>query len=657
MFTVFLIFWSLVLQALPQQSLPDSLKNSIVETENDSIKAVLFLDLSKHYYSFEQDSAIYFANQSIIYSEKLGLKKHHASALNVIGVSNLIKSEYESALKAHFGALTIRENIDDSVGMLESNLNLGNIYYRSGEIEKAEKMYQKALVFGLKTNNQRGLALIYNNLGSYHRDKWRGNSKGEDFDLAMDYLQKALEIKESMKDDRGMINSINQLSELYLESGDSKTGIKMLNRALELIENQNDVESKISVLCQISDFHRADKNYKKAMDYAEQAFAIAQSIKSRFQITHTAGRISTIALAQNDFKKAYEYLVIQKTNDDAFFSENRQKVREELTIQYESEKKELENQGLIQEQEFSRLSLQRKNELLIIIIIAVLLMAVLLLGQIKNYKKLKFAHHKLRKSLELVKKQHLQIQSQTEHLNETNLALSKANIFRDKLFSIISHDLRGPFSNIHSTIELWNFEMLSHQELEEMMKLISRDTNAASLMLENLLVWARTQMGSNVVQMKEFNLNKLIETNIEFFNVQLARKNQELVNKIPIDQRVISDKDRLNFIIRNIVMNAIKFTPVGGKIYIEILDRNDGEIIIRDTGMGMNESKVAKIFGNKNQSTKGTDGETGTGIGLMLCKDFADSINAELEVESTVNLGTSFIIKLNNANIPIDQIS
>ena len=653
----FLIMLSFTLPALSQQSIPDSLKTSLFETRNDSVKAILLLDLSKYYYSFEQDSAIYYANQSIVFSEKLGLKKYQASALNVIGVSNLIKSEFESALKAHFGALTIRESINDSVGMLESNLNLGNIYYRSGEIEKAAGMYQKALVFGLKTNNSKGVALIYNNLGSFHKDKWRVNKKTEDFDLAMDYLQKALEIKESTKDSRGMINSLLLLSELNWESGDRKKGIQIMNRALDLTENENDIESNISVLSQISDFYRLDNNLGKAMDSAEEAYALSVGIKSKFQITITSAKISNIALLQNDYKKAYEYLFIQKTNDEALFNENRQKIRDELTIQYESEKKELENQGLLQQQEFSRLSLNRKNELLITIFIAALCLIILLWIQVKNNRKLKIAHNKLKESHALVKKQHLQIQSQTNHLNESNQALSKANTFRDKIFSIISHDLRTPFANLQGTIELWNFEMLSDQELREMMKLISRDTKAVSLMLENLLIWARTQMGANTVQIGEFDLNKLIEANIEFFNLQMARKKQEVINNIPLDQRVVTDKDRLNFIIRNIIMNSIKFTPIGGKIFIEIGGENKNWIIIRDTGLGMDEDKKARLFENRNQSTKGTDGETGTGIGLMLCKDFADSIDAELEVESSINRGTIFVIKLKKINIPVDLIS
>jgi signal transduction histidine kinase len=312
---------------------------------------------------------------------------------------------------------------------------------------------------------------------------------------------------------------------------------------------------------------------------------------------------------------------------------------------------------LLQQQEFSRLSLNRKNELLITIFIAALCLIILLWIQVKNNRKLKIAHNKLKESHALVKKQHLQIQSQTNHLNESNQALSKANTFRDKIFSIISHDLRTPFANLQGTIELWNFEMLSDQELREMMKLISRDTKAVSLMLENLLIWARTQMGANTVQIGEFDLNKLIEANIEFFNLQMARKKQEVINNIPLDQRVVTDKDRLNFIIRNIIMNSIKFTPIGGKIFIEIGGENKNWIIIRDTGLGMDEDKKARLFENRNQSTKGTDGETGTGIGLMLCKDFADSIDAELEVESSINRGTIFVIKLKKINIPVDLIS
>lgn len=646
MLTVLLLLFSFAVPLTPQQSYSDSLQTKINQADNDSIKAQLFFSLSKHFYTFDQDSAIYFANQSIEISEKLGLKKVKGNALNIIGVSNLIKSDFEAALKAHYEALKIREALKDSVGMLESNLNLGNIYYRSKELEKAAKFYHAALFYGLKTNNLRGLALIYNNLGSYHLDRWHSAKNQTDFVSALEFLQKALEIKETLGDNRGMITTLSQLSDLYEESGEDKKRFDLIQRAWTIANKFNDVESKLAVLGSLAEYHFEKGQFYKALDYANQEFEIAKNLESNYQISVAAEKVAKIAASLKNYSLAYEYLTIQKESEEILFNENRQKIRDELTIQYETEKKELENQQLLKDREYYNLSLKRKNELLIFIVIAVLGLLVLLWIQFKNHRNLKSTHEKLREAHALVNSQHLQIQKQAHNLNETNQALNVANKFRDKIFSVISHDLRAPFANIQSTISLWNSQMLSTQEMEELISMISRDTYAAFLMLENLLDWARTQMGSNEVQSNQINLNRLIEDNKNLFNVQLKRKNLDLVNHIPLKRIINSDKERLNFIIRNYILNAIKFTPEGGRIDIEYRYLENAEILVKDSGIGIKPEVMSRLFKNHNVTTKGTDGESGTGIGLMLCKDFAESIGAELAVESKENRGSTFIIRL-----------
>jgi len=652
MFTVLLLFFSLAAAYTPQQSYPDSLKAIINQAGNDSIKAHLFFSLSKHYYTFDQDSAIYFANKSIEISEKLGLKKNHGNALNILGVSNLIKSDYEAALKAHFEALKIREVLMDSVGMLESNLNLGNIYYRSKELDKAAKFYHAALFFGLKTNNLRGLSLIYNNLGSYHLDNWNLNKNQEDFDAAMGYLQQALEIKETLGDNRGMINTLNQLSDLYEEIGDDKKRFELLQHAWVITKNFNDVESKLGVLGNLVQYYYEKGEMYKALDYANQQFEIAENSKSHYQISVAAEKIAKIAESLKNYSLAYRFLTIQKANEEILFNENRQKIRDELTIQYETEKKELENQQLLKDQEYFALSLKRKNEILMVIVIAVLVLLVLFWIQLQNHRKLKSTHKKLEEAHDLVNRQHIQIQEQAENLHETNQALNVANKFREKIFSVISHDLRAPFANIQSTISLWNSQMLSTTEMEEVMSMISKNNDAAFLMLENLLDWARTQMESNEVHFQEINLNKLVEENKQLFNVQMNRKKVEIINHVPESRFIRCDKERLNFIIRNFLLNAIKFTPEGGKIEVDFKDVKNGEIHVKDSGIGIKPELVTKLFKIQTLSTKGTAGESGAGIGLMLCKDFAESIDAELAVESSANNGSTFIIRLDAKLIP-----
>lgn len=630
---------------LPQQSFQDSLRKVISETNEDSLKASLYYNLSKHYYPFDQDSAILYAENSIDFAEKSGTLKMKGNALNIMGVANLIKSDYEAALKSHLEALKIRESLQDTLGMLESNLNLGNIHYRSGELDLAADLYRKALVYASKS--LRGQGLLYNNLGSYHRDRWRGEKQREDYDLAMDYLQKALSIKEQLKDEPGMVNTLTQLAELANEEEDYQMGHSFLTRALAITESNKDLENKMSVLGELSTYYLKTNDSEKAMSFGMQAFEIAQKMDSKFYISSISQKVIEASLAQDDFKKAYEYLVIKKDSDEALFNESRQKTRDELLIQYETEKKELENKQLVQGQEFLDLTLRRRNELLIGSSLLLMFFIGMVFIQRNNHRKIKTAHQELEDSHELVTQQNSKIQSQADHLNQTNLELTQANKFRDKIFSVISHDLRAPFSSLQGTIDLWEKKMLNQDEVDEIMSLIARDTYSVSQMLNNLLIWAKTQMGSSEVIFTDFNLKNLVNENAELFIPLLHRKNQKLIQLIPDDVEIHSDRERLNFIIRNIMMNAIKFSPENGKITVEYVDRNQGEIHIKDTGLGMTPKILSKLFTDRIYSQPGTEGEPGTGIGLMLCKEFADSIGAQILVESELGSGTSFIVRLN----------
>ncbi|OOG78072.1 tetratricopeptide repeat-containing sensor histidine kinase [Algoriphagus sp. A40] len=636
MLTLFLTIWT-SFQA--PQSFPDSIRHIISTTESDSAKAVLYYDLGKHYYGYEQDTSILYAQKSIELAEKLGLEKVKANALNIMGVALLIKSDYEEALKTHLHALKIRENLKDSTGMLESNLNIGNVYYRNGEMGKAATMYEKALVYGLATKNLRGQSMIYNNLANYHKDLWAQTKKKEDYNQAMDYLEKSLAIKEELKDNNGLVKTLTQLSELYLEE-DPEKAKGYLIRALNIAEANQDIENKLSVLNELSNYYLKEKSFALVQQYALEAYRIAKGAGSHFYVSVSAEYLVESALGQNDFKSAYEYLVIKNDADRAVFNDNRQKIREELLIEFETETKELENQRLIQEQEFLDLSIQRRNELLLGTAVLIGILIALFWGQRQNHRKLKLAHDQLEEAHQLAKSQNAQIQQQADRLNITNLALMQANQFRDKIFSVISHDLRSPFSSLHSIIQLWDKNMLSEEELHEVMPLIARETNSLSQMLNNLLIWSKSQLGADEVQLSDFDLGDLVNDISELFMPQVSQKNLEFTHEIKSGLKVNSDRERLSFILRNILMNAIKFTPGGGKLSVDY--PNCREIRITDSGQGMTPEMVSKLFSDRINSQKGTEGESGTGIGLMLSKEFAETIGAEILVESEFGKGTTF---------------
>ena len=623
-------------------SFPDSVRNAISTTQNDSIKAVLYYDLAKHYYGYEQDTAILYAQTAIQLAERLGLEKIKGNALNIMGVAQLIGSDYEEALKTHLQALKIREILKDSIGMLESNLNIGNVYYRNGEMGKAAEMYETALVFGIAIKNLRGQSMIYNNLGNYYKDLWSQTQKKEYLEEALNYLHQSLRIKEELKDNNGLVNTLTQLSELSLDDRELAKGY--LVRALSIADASQDTENKLAVLHELSNYYLTEKNFALAEDYASQAYRIAKDAGSDFYISLSAEYLVKSALGQNDHKSAYEYLQAKIESDKSLFNDSRQKIREELLIQYESEKKELENHRLTQAQEYLDLSLQRRNELLFGTAIVLGILGALFWNQKKNHHALKLAHFQLEEVHQLATNQHTQIIEQADRLKTTNLELTRANKFRDKIFSVISHDLRAPFSSLHGIIHLWDEKILSEEELFEVMPLIARETNALSLMLNNLLIWAHSQLGSDKVQLTTFDLGELVEESASLLKSQASQKNLDLSHVSKPGMAVYSDRERLSFIVRNILANAIKYTPSEGKVTIEY--PNDSEIRITDTGTGMPQEILNKLFSERVSSQKGTEGESGTGIGLMLSREFAESIGADILAESEVGTGTTFKILL-----------
>jgi signal transduction histidine kinase len=629
-----------------QQSQTDSLKSVVKQTDNDSIKASGFYNLSRIYYPYDQDSAILFATSAKEISNAKNFKKLEANALNIIGVSFLIKAEYEKALSTHFEALGIRETLQDTVGMIESTMNLGNIYYRLGEPEKAVAQYHEALALAQQINHERAMSLLYNNLGSFYRDRWLAFKDENDFNQAKDFLQKSLDIKEKLQDNRGIINTLGQLGELYYESGEKIKGIEMVEKSLEYSEELNDTEGRLSSLGTLSDYYRDEQDISKSLPYAKEAYELAESTDSYYHIAIAASRMANLSALNKDFENAYQYLLVHRASNDSVFNGSRQKIRDELEIQYESEKKELENQKLTQDQALAELSLTRKNELLWIFISVGLLLLALAWHQRKINQKLRIAHRKLEETNQKVQNQNKKIQEQAAELKNSNRELKKANKFREKLFSIISHDLRTPFASLNNSLDLWQEGELSMNEMNYILSNIASNTRSASILLSNLLTWARTQMSSEQVEKTEVSPAELISENQQLFAKQLDQKELTLHNNIPSGVSLHTDRDRLRFILRNIISNALKFTPAGGEITASLDPDCPSAILIKDSGIGMSQAQIDTLFNKKQYSSTGTNGEQGTGIGLMLCKDFADSIGAKITVSSQAGRSTTFRVEI-----------
>ncbi len=224
-------------------------------------------------------------------------------------------------------------------------------------------------------------------------------------------------------------------------------------------------------------------------------------------------------------------------------------------------------------------------------------------------------------------------------------ALEEALKTKDKFFSIIAHDLRNPFGSLRTLSEyLLNNEDLTKEEIQEFAEIIHTSACQGYDLLENLLEWSRSQRGNIKWDPQEFDLSGLIDSNIKLIQANVHKKQIQLNFKTDKSHYVFADKYMIDTIIRNLLANAVKFTYMNGNIDILLSEREENYCVsIKDDGKGISKEHQTTIFDLDNQhSSVGTSMETGTGLGLILCKEFINTNNGELWVESEVGKGSCF---------------
>ena len=236
-------------------------------------------------------------------------------------------------------------------------------------------------------------------------------------------------------------------------------------------------------------------------------------------------------------------------------------------------------------------------------------------------------------------------------INKKNIELEQAITEKDKFFSIIAHDLKSPFLGLLGLTEILADDA-AEMEREVLLKFSKGvHNNAQNIfeLLKNLLEWSQMQKGSMPFDQTVFSMNSIIENNIESLAERASQKEILIVNNFIEPVNVIADKNMINSVVLNLLTNAIKFTRRGGKICFELQVMDDGmvEISVRDTGIGIDSESISKLFlpGEKSGS-KGTDGESGTGLGLLLCKEFIEKNGGTIKVESKEGKGSKFSFTL-----------
>lgn len=250
---------------------------------------------------------------------------------------------------------------------------------------------------------------------------------------------------------------------------------------------------------------------------------------------------------------------------------------------------------------------------------------------------------------EQVNHQAEELAAQAENLKKLNVELQKTNETKDRFISIIAHDLKNPFNaiiNFSELLILKSSNVLQPKQLD-MIKIISSSSKTAYSLLENLLYWGKNQNSSIAFHPVRLNISDLIRDVIDFHTVSALIKNIMITDKSKPGIMVYADLDMVTTILRNLLNNAIKFTPKDGRIEITCeVENKFAMITFTDNGIGIPPELMENLFNPNKESIKGTSGESGTGLGLVLCKEFATRNGGDIIVKSEVDQGSSFILSL-----------
>jgi len=250
---------------------------------------------------------------------------------------------------------------------------------------------------------------------------------------------------------------------------------------------------------------------------------------------------------------------------------------------------------------------------------------------------------------EVNKNQEIILQERTSDLNAKTLELEKSNEIKDKMFSIISHDLRSPIKTLGAFLSIAVSDSgVKPEELQLHLKKIQRDTEVLGHTLENILMWSRSQIKEVITRPVELELKKVVNDTLALYRTMAENKKIKLESTIEDDIKILVDKDHFNLVLRNLVGNALKFTHFEGRVNVTAKTANQlAHICVSDTGTGMTPEQLEMAFmSDIHHTSYGTINEKGTGLGLLLCKEYIEKNNGSIWVESEEGKGTNVYISI-----------
>lgn len=667
-------------QAQQSKSTRDSLRKEIINmrlrdnfTPKDTVYINRLIDLAKAFRFYNNDSLLLTSQQALKHSLAIDYKLGEIKSLNSLGYFYSTKGNHIKSIfyykKSYRKALAIK-NLEYCIRL---HNNIGIEYDYLGDYAMALREYLKGIDIAKGIENKIWVSILNENIGLLY-------SGQKNYAEALIYLKITKKVNDIIKDDISSAVTESNLASIYLDSGNTEYSMHYINKSITVFEREKimdwlayafrikgeiyskqkkykwalfwynqsqmlhdksieDKSEEIWMLTGKAKAHLGMKNDSLSEICAKKAFEISNILKDNESIKESAKILYKINKYRNNYSNALMYHeIFQKLADT--ISQNASKknlVMLKTKLDYDKQK-----ENIISANE--KAMAKQKNYIYASLGIALILCILTFL---------------VTRSERIQKKLNKELKSKKLDLEKNERELIDINETKTKLFSIIGHDLRAPIGAFQGILNLYKTGEVGQKEFMAFVPKLRTDINNIAFTLNNLLSWGQTQMNGSVTKPSIVYMENVVLENINLLSEIANIKSIKLVSKIPEKTMVWSDIDQIDIVVRNLISNALKFTPKNGMVTIGAMENHqDWEFYVEDTGIGMNIETQNKIFTkNSNITTYGTNNEKGTGLGLMLCKEMIENNKGSIWLKSTPKKGTCFYFTVPKANKKYEKAS
>lgn len=651
----------------------DSLAIQLAFQEQDSTKVETTIKLIKSLYdSKDYQKALLYIHQSEKLSSSLQYDKGTAEIKYYKALIYSQRDDYLNALDNYNKSLNLFRQLNDSLGIAKVNNSLGLVEIKRGNYSKGLRHSLSAIGIFESKNLRDQLSLAYNNLAEAYYNT-------NQIDKALEFNTKALEIREQLQDSAGIKASTKNIADLYALRKEHRKSIEFYEKALALLNPDTDQNLRAEILPNLGEQYLQFKEYDNAAPYLLEGLKYSRDNDNKKGLLKSLNNLANLNLQQGKYRTAEfqldeAFALTKEVEDDnellkhyylrKALDSSRGNYKSAFNWQrkYHSLKSKIERENatpiviedpfelespldITEDTSLTATSTEETKRLRLITYILGILLGVLIISFIVVLLKRRGKDNLL---LELQAK-NKQYKLQIDDAIEQTKQLEDQNHVKDRLFSIVSHDLKDSITSIKAFLDLLKEDSISDDEFNELIPELSENADSASALLLNLLNWSKSQMQNLEAKPEEFDIQEVFHEKIQLVEKKVQKKRIVLLDE-SMKESVYADRSMVEIVIQNLLANAIKFSRIGDVITISNRERNgDVLICIEDTGVGISKENQEKIFGSGGFTTRGTSDEKGTGLGLSICKQLVELNKGKIWVESEIGLGSKFFVELPKA--------